>query len=172
KLRAEFSVPFLNSWVVVLDARGETLASWIGDAAGAGCKQSAAKRFPRSMATLIRQSLQVTESLEELERRWMKDPRNIQKFDNYSCRLPAMHAFARLREVCRQQSMDPRLSAEERNEFRLREFLARSEGRGHELDSGKGRSQFAQEGERLLVELADHLRSADLLSALFGSVYA
>ena len=27
-LRQEFAVPFLNSWVVVLDDKGETLASW------------------------------------------------------------------------------------------------------------------------------------------------
>jgi hypothetical protein len=77
ELRKEFNVPFLNSWVVVLDIKGETLASWIGDAAGAGCKQSSVGKFPSNMAALIRKSLRRTESLQELERQWRKDPRNL-----------------------------------------------------------------------------------------------
>ena len=37
---------------------------------------------------------------------------------------------------------------------------------------GKGRARFAAEGDKLLVELANHPRSADLPHALFGTAYA
>ncbi len=172
ELRKEFSVPYLNSWVVVLDAKGETCASWIGDAAGASCRESAAAKFPRKMAALIRRSLRVAESLQALERRWTKEPGNMAAFDAYAQRLQQMEAFVKLRQICAAQAENPGLNQAQRNEFRLREFLARASSTGRELQTRKGRARFALEGERLLVDLADHPRSADLPGALFASVYA
>jgi hypothetical protein len=172
ELRKEFSVPFLNSWVVVLDAKGETRASWIGDAAGAGCRNSETATFPSKMAALIRRSLRISESLEELERRWQKDPCNMAAFDAYEGRLNQMYAFVRRQQICAAQAQNPQLNEVLRNEFRIREFLARAYGNGPKLQSGKGRIRFALEGEKLLVELADHPKSADLPGALFAVVYA
>jgi len=172
ELRKEFSVPYLNSWVVVLDPRGETRASWMGDAAGGGCRQSATATFPRNMAALIRRSLKVTESVQELRRRWQKDPANLAEFDNYARRLQQMHAFDRLSQICSAQSKDVRLTEEQRNEFRVREFLARGYGQRRDFHTTKGRDSFALEGEKLLIELADHPRAADLPAALLRFVYA
>lgn len=171
-LRKEFFVPFLNSWVVVLDGKGETLASWIGDAAGAGCTRRSVSKFPAQMAARIRKSLRCKESLQEMERRWRKDPSDLAAFDAYSDRLQAMHAFDRLRQICQEQATDSQLSDQQRNEFRLRAFLARARGHGSELDTRTERARFASEGEKLLIELADHPRAADLPDALFIAVYA
>jgi hypothetical protein len=158
--------------VVVLDGKGETLASWIGDTAGAGCKQSAVSKFPCNLAALIRKSLRCTESVQELERRWRQYTTNLVAFDRFADRLEAMDAFERLRQICRRQAGDPQHSDERRNEFRIREFLARADGHGGELFTGRGRARFAREGEKLLVELADHPRSADLADVLFARTYA
>jgi hypothetical protein len=144
----------------------------MGDVAGAGCRESAAKKFPGSMARLIRKSLRVAESLEELERRWQKDIADLSEFDNYARRLQQMHRFDRLQEICRVQAENPRLTADIRKDFRVREFLARGSACRSDLHTSKGRARFARMGEKLLVELADHPKAADLPAALFGFVYA
>jgi hypothetical protein len=170
--RKEFDIPYLNSWVVVLDSKGETLASWVGDAAGGNCRKDGVAQFPANMAALIQKSLRGTESLQELERRWRQDPANLTEFDNYSRRLQRMHAFARLQRICAAQARDPLLGDEQRNDFRIREYLARGRAHNRDLHTEKGRARFAREGERLLVELTAHPRAAELPSALFGTVYA
>ncbi len=170
--RNEFDIPYFNSWIVVLDARGETLASWMGDAAGGECREDAAAKFPTNMVALIHQSLDVDETLQELERRWSRDPANLTEFENYSRRLQQMHAFATLQRICKSQARNPQLKEEQRNEFRIREYLARGSAHGRDLHTEKGRVRFAREGERLLAELAAHPRAADLPNALFGTVYA
>ena len=146
RLRKEFGVPYLNSWVVVLDAKREVLASWIGDVAGAGCRESAAVTFPGNMARLIRKSLRIADSLEELERRWQIDIGNLSEFDNYARRLEQMHRFDRLQEICRAQAENPRLTADIRKDFRVREFLVRGSACRSDLHTSKGRARFASEG--------------------------
>lgn len=165
-------MPYLNSWVVVLDPKGEVLASWVGDVAGGGCRESAAAMFPGNMARLIRKSLRVAESLEELERRWHKDIGNLSEFENYAGRLQQMHRFEDLQKICHVQAESPRLTADTRKDFRIREFLARGSACRSNLQTSKGRARFARAGEKLLIELADHPKAADLPAALFGFVYA
>jgi hypothetical protein len=172
ELRKEFGVPCGNSWVVVLDARGEILGSWMGDFAGTGCREDAAATFPRNLARMIRKSLKVTESLEELERRWQKEVGNLSEFDKYAWRLEEMQRFEKLREICRVQAGNPRLKADTRKDFRIREFLARGSTWSGDLQTEKGRERFARDGEKLLLKLADHPKSAALPAALFGMVYA
>jgi len=117
----------------------------MGDAAGSGCRESAAAKFPGSMARLIRKSLRIAESLEELERRWQKDIGDLSKFDSYARRLQQMHRFDRLQEICRVQAENPRLTADMRKDFRIREFLARGSACRSDLHTGKGRARFAHE---------------------------
>jgi hypothetical protein len=167
KLREEFSVPYLNSWVVVLDRRGETLASWIGDVAGACCTEESAGMFPGQLARLVRKSLRRTASVQELERHWRKSPGNLTAFDALATRLGEMCAFDRLRHLCREAAANPSLSEGERNDLRLQEFLAWSNGDQGGLHTRQGRTQFLREGENLLVELAHHPRAAELPEPLF-----
>jgi hypothetical protein len=172
ELPKEFDIPYWNSWVVVLDAGGETLASWIGDGAGGRCREDTVAKFPANLVALIEKSLRVGESLQELERRWQKAPANLEAFDKYSRRLQGMHAFGSLQRICMAQARNPRLGVEQRNEYRIREYLARGSAHVTSLHTEKGRARFALEGEKLLVELAAHPKTADLPSALFAIVYA
>jgi hypothetical protein len=170
EFRREFDIPFFNSWVVVLDARGETLASGFGSAGH--CNEDGLAKFAANMVALIQQRLRVGESLQELERRWRQAPADLDAFDNYAKRLRQMYAFATLQRVCASQAGNRALGEELRNEFRIREYLARGLAPGRQLHTEKGHLRFAREGERLLVELASHPRAADLPGALFRTVYA
>jgi len=68
-LRREFRLPYASvAWIVVLDARGETLAAFTADAAG-GCTKEDAAELPAKLAAMIDARLKRTESLQDLERR-------------------------------------------------------------------------------------------------------
>jgi len=171
-LRTEFAVPFLNSWVVVLDPKGETLASWIGDAAGGGCDKDRVDMFPTNLVGLIRRSLSRGETVEELERRWRENLGDREAFESLGERLEEMHRHGHLRQFCTEAATHPSLPEQHRNEYRLREFVARASDAGERLPTPAWRVKFVRDGERLLVELAGHPRSADLIDVLFASGYA
>jgi hypothetical protein len=170
--RKEFAVPFFNSWVVVLDSKGETLASWMGDTAGGGCDKDRVKEFPGNLVRLIRRSLSRCETVEELERRWRTDLGDVEVFELLSKRLGEMLRHSQLRRLCAETATDPSLPEQQRNEYRLREFVARASDISERRPSRASRSEFVRDGERLLVELAGHPRSADLVDALFARGYA
>lgn len=171
-LRKEFAIPFHNSWVVVLDGKGETLASCIGDAAGAGCKKSSADKFPLHLVRFVRQSLERGESVEELERCWKDRPGDAELFDALARRLAEMHAHGRLRQLCLEAAAHPELSGPQRDGFRIRAFVARASDHTERLSTRRARARFVREGERLLVELAAHPQAGDLVGALFSRGYA
>ena len=172
ELRKEFAVPYLNSWVVVLDGKGETLAGWIGDVAGAGCKKSSVGKFPLNLVRLVRKSLERGETVEELERRWKNRRHDTELFEGLARRLAEMHAYGRLRQLCLEAAADTELSGPQRDGFRIRAFTARASDPAERLSSRKARAQFVREGERLLVELAGHPQAAGLVGALFSRGYA
>jgi hypothetical protein len=172
ELRKEFAIPYLNSWVVVLDGQGETLASWMGDTAGAGCTQRSVGKFPRNLARLIREGLERSETLEELERRWKDHPHDMERFEALAHRLEEMEAHGKLRQLCREAAANPALSDRQRDEFRIREFTARASDPSERLSTRKARARFVREGEELLVELAAHPKAAELIHALFSRAYA
>jgi hypothetical protein len=171
-LRTEFAVPYLNSWVVVLDAKGETLASWIGDAAGGGCDKDKLALFPGKLVELIRRSLDQAESVEELERRWKADLSNADSFERLAERLAEMHRRHRLSQVCIDAAADPSLPEQKRNEYRLRAFIARASDHSERRFTPASKAKFVREGERLLIELAGHPKSTDLVDILFATDYA
>ncbi len=168
EMRKEFGIPYLNSWVVVLDAKGETLASWIGDVAGGGCNKRSVDKFPANLVKLIRSSLKRSETVEELERRWKCNQRDIQVFESLTSRLQEMDAYSRLRKLCQDAASNPALPKQRRDELRLRAFIARAE----ESSTLIARTRFVQDGEKLLVELASHPKASDLVDVLFSSGYA
>jgi hypothetical protein len=172
ELRQEFDIPFLNSWVIVLDGKGETLASWMGDVAGEGCTQRAAEKFPRNLVKFIRRSLERGETVEELERRWRNRPHDTERFEGLARRLAEMHAYGRLRQLCREGAANPELSQSQRDGFRIRAFIARASDNTERLSTRTARARFVREGEMLLVELAAHPQAAGLVGALFSRGYA
>jgi hypothetical protein len=171
-LRTEFAVPFLSSWVVVLDSRGETLASSFGDVAGGGCDQDRVKAFPGNLARLIRRTLTRRQTVEELERWWRAHPNNRTAFEKLRDRLSDMLLYGQLRRLCSEAATNRSLPKRRRNEYRLLEFVARASDSGEGWRTPESRAKFVRDGERLLIELAGHPRSADLVDALFASGYA
>jgi hypothetical protein len=172
ELRKEFAVPMLNSWVVVLDGKGETLASWVGDGAGHGCKKGSVDKFPRNLVKWIRISLERTETVQELERRWRRRPQDTDLFEAFAQRLQEMHAYRKLRQHCQEAMANPTLAQTQRDEFRIRAFTAWASDYNHNLSTPKARKQFVREGEILLLELAGHPQAAGLVYALFSRGYA
>jgi hypothetical protein len=172
ELRKEFAIPFLNSWVVVLDGKGETLASWMGDSAGAGCSKDSVDQFPRNLVRLIRESLKRAESVEELERRWRKSPRDMERLEAFARRLEEMDAYGKLCQLCQEALAIPGLSQPQRDELRIRAFTARASDPTQRRPTRKSRAEFVREAERLLVELAAHPRAAELVGDLFATGYA
>lgn len=172
ELRKEFSVPFMNSWVVVLDGKGETLASWIGDQAGADCDKRSVRLFATNLVNLVEESLQRGDSVQALERAWRKDPANREAFEPLAERLSEMHAYGKLQELCLEAAADPLLSKDDRQDYKLRAFLARANDHQGELSTQEGRARFIREGEKLLVSLAHHPKAVELPSALFFCGYA
>jgi hypothetical protein len=172
ELRTELAIPFLNSWVVVLDGKGETLASWIGDAAGHGCKKNSVDQFPRNLVRLVRKSLERSETVEELERRWKSRQHDTELFERLASRLAEMHAYDRVRQLCEEAAASPELSGPQRDGFRIRAFIARASDHAERLSTRKARAHFVREGEKLLVELAGHPKAAGLVGVLFARGYA
>jgi hypothetical protein len=172
ELRQEFAIPWLNSWVVVLDGKGETLASWVGDSAGAGCSKGSVARFPRNLVRLIRESMERGETVEELDRRWRKRPRDMERFEAFARRLEEMHAHGKLYERCQDALALPGLSGTQRDDLRLRAFAARASDHTQRPSTRKACAAFVREGERLLVELAAHPRAGELVGELFYTGYA
>jgi hypothetical protein len=171
KLRSEFGVRFGNSWVVVLDPKGETLASWIGDAAGAGCKKRSAEAFPQKFAEAIERCLTRRESLQELERRWRREPGNLTVFETLANRFQEMQAPDRLRQLCLEGAADASLREEQRQEFTLRAYIAKTRDFDATLRTREGRNAIIKEGEKLLLKYASHPRATDLPGALFWGGY-
>jgi hypothetical protein len=171
ELRTEFAIPFLNSWVVVLDGKGETLGSFIGDNAGTGCTAESSDRFPTNLAALIEQGLERQESVQELERHWRSNPRDAEAFNCLAERLQEMEASAKIRELCAEAAATRRLPRQLRDDFRLRAFIVRTSDRTEDLSDPDTRAAFVREGEKLLIAHAGHPRASELLPTLFYTGY-
>ena len=72
---------------------------------------------------LIQQSLERTESVQELERRWRKDEAVTATFEAFASRLEEMHGHARFRQVCDETAARPGLSKDKRDDFQMSPLL-------------------------------------------------
>ena len=94
----EFGVPYVSSWVVVLNNKGEVLASFQGDAVGAGCTKKTADKFPEMLARKIIDCVARTKSVVALEAQWKKT-RAETDFKTFVGRLVDMKAFAKAASI-------------------------------------------------------------------------
>ena len=99
----EFSVPYVSSWVVVLNDKGEVVASFQGDAAGAGCTKQTADKFPQMLVKKIDGCLARTKSVAALEARW-KETQADADFEKLIKLLVEMKAFRKAALVCEEHS--------------------------------------------------------------------
>lgn len=169
-LREEFGVRFGNSWVVVLDGKGEALAGWMGDWAGGDCDDNSTGAFARNFVVKVRTSLEQTDSVQELERRWQSAPADMAALDALTTRLSEMDAQDKIRQLCEAAAANGRLPRHVRDELRIRAFRARANVWEHTTDP-EAQARFMRDGETLLAEVAAHLRAAELVGALFHSGY-
>ena len=168
-LRAEFGIAWPNLWVIVLDAKGETLAGFMGDSVGrGGCTQDAAAGFPARLAGRIEDGLGRLQSVQALERGWIGHPGDAAAFQALRDRLRDLDQLPRLSGVCERVLGDPQLPGEVRDAVRIEAFLLRAQDpRG--CSDAACRNAFIEEGERLLIGIPRHPRSGEVVAALCRS---
>ena len=165
EIEKEFDIPYYNSWVVVLDAKGETLASYMGDTAGQGCTKESAGEFPAKFSRKIEESLKGTESLQAQERHW-RGTREQAAYDALLKRLQGMGALHRLAATADEAAADASLPGDLRDAARIDGFLARAQvGRTPENSQ-----RLLEEGERLLVASPGHARIPEVIRVLVGEL--
>ncbi len=169
-LRKEFGAR-ATSWVIVLDPKGELLDAGPADATGALKKQETLSGFPDLLADRIERGLGRQESLQELERRWSKDPKSESAFEALAARFEEMKLDTRLREACEKLAAFPGLPAARYSGALLRGYAVRSHEYGA-LGTAGERAKYAEEGERLIAEYAAHPAASRALQALFHGGYA
>lgn len=165
-LRREFDAR-ATSWVIVLDPRGELLDSRMADGTGALKNKETIDRFPDQFADRVEQGLQRKESLQDLERRWAKDPKEESGFEALAARLEDQSAYARVRDLCEKVAALPDLPADRRAGALLRGYAARPREYGV-LGTPEADSKFVQDGERLIADHASHPLASRALEALFA----
>jgi hypothetical protein len=170
-LRKEFDARG-TAWLIVLDARGELLEAGYADRTGAFKKKETAEKFADPFLDRVEKSLLRKESLQDLERRWIQDPKDEPTFAALASRLEEMAAFTRLREFCERAAAIPGLPAGYRADALLRAFAARPREFNSPPGTREGKERIVQEGERLIAEHASHPRCPDAVKALFTLGYS
>ena len=163
----EFGIEAQNSWFLVLDGKGETLARFSGDKAGAGCTKESASEFPAKIAAKLAEALKGSESVEELERRWQKDPAQAGLFDKLAARYDEMGATKRIAGLI--QALDGKdVPVSLRTGVRVFEFLTRWQSDPTLYSKAGAMRTYAEDGEKLLAEAPDHAKADDVVKALFN----
>ncbi len=140
----EFGVEPGAAWVVVLDGKGETLAS---------------AAAPKQLGDALDGWLKRTASLQALERSWKKDPK---KRDEYLARLDEAGAWEKSVPIWEGIANDPATPAADRDTARIRAFLAKRASHGEAWHA------LVKSGEALAVEFADHALGKEILAKLHG----
>jgi hypothetical protein len=168
----EFDISCGNSWVVVLDGKGETLDSFLGDLVGQGCTQESAGAFPVDLASRIEDCLRRTESLQELERRWLSQPWGGSKafigLEAYAKRAMEMSAIRHLAKRCDEVlTQCPPEEKEMRWLLRVMVYLARLQDNFGCIRQRESRDRLIEEGMELLLEQPAHPKAVEVSKALF-----
>lgn len=171
ELRKEFDIPYLNSFAIVLNPRGETMTSFMADTAGRGCTKESSDKFPEMVVAKIEDGLRKADSLQDLERRVESSPSDAAALKELQARIEEVTGFARLGRFLDKISVNPDLPAQVRADLRIQAFMARSRAPGI-FTSRESKTRLAEEGEKLLVDLADHPGAEPIASTLFNVAYA
>lgn len=170
ELRKEFDIPWRNSHVVVLDGKGEILASYLGDTAGKGCTKASAEKFPGMFAAKIDECLKRTASVQELERNFEKDPADETNFKSLQSRAEEMNRFGKLIELCEKILKNNNIDNDVRNALRIKSLLFKPRDRKNFMKA-EIVDEFVSQCEKLIIELSTHKEIKNLVSALFNSGY-
>src|SRR5262249_21908707 len=123
-LRKEFDAR-ATAWLIILDSRGELLDAGAADRAGAFKSKETAEKFAEPFLDRVEASLKRSESLQDLERRWTRDPLHESGFTAVISRLEEVGSYTRLREFCEKVAALPDLSPDRRADALLRAFAVK-----------------------------------------------
>ncbi len=164
ELRRRFDLADDLLWIVIRDARGETLDQFWADTATGPCAQEYVARFPELLVQRIRQGLGERVSVEEFERRW-RTSRSVADFDVWADRMEGLCRHRRLRETALGLAGDSDLGVA----ARVRACTTRvRDGRGF---LPPDRDAFIAEAETLLKEIGTHPKAGDVRGALVSGGY-
>lgn len=164
-LRSEFALPNFNAWIVVLDAKGETLDQFCPDT-DSECTEASKFLFPSKLVGRVERALREPLSVQELERRWRAKPHDAAAFEVLASRLDQMCQRRRLSTICTAALKQKELSPAARAMIELQAFLAEARDFVYENESGK--DALTRQGEVLLVRHPDHALAPSVQVALSG----
>ncbi|MBI3828492.1 MAG: hypothetical protein HY291_03190 [Planctomycetes bacterium] len=167
-LRGEFGVVGLYTWIVVLDGKGETLASYMADSTGLPCAEESKAVFPGLVAQRISKALEEKASLQALERAWRANPADAEALDALAkryldCSRPRVFA-----DLCEKELAHEKQDAPTRNRLRLYRFLAKTDP-FYAFGGGdpERKPALRAEAESLLFEFPTHPKAVNVEAALF-----
>lgn len=168
EFKKEFNTQYQCSWVIVLDGKGETLAIWAGDKAGAGCTKESANKFAGLFVNKVHESLGYTSSLQELERNFEKDVKDVGTFLSLTSRLEDMYDQKKLQTIYK--SIQDNEELKDSLVARVCSFKG-SNRNWKRLNNESGKAEYAEEGEKLIAELAEYPETKNILQNFFYTAY-
>ena len=156
---------------IVLDGRGELLSSIPADDVDSECTPESIARFPELFSARIRKALQEPATLQELERRWKKEPDQQVALDRYLQRLVDLSRERLAQSIAQGVAED----ASRTRKLRSLALAWTFEQRGIPLElfetPPERREAYIAEGESLLAEFADCRVAGVLLDGLLHNGY-
>lgn len=171
RLRAEFEIPSLNAWVVALDAKGETLSSFQVDSTSLGCTEESKRQFTDRLTAAIVRSLDLTESVQELERRWRAKPDDAAALEALAERTWSMFRPKSFAEFCQKEAANAAYAQATRDTLRIYAYLSKAHGwySFGSLGSADRKTQLREEGAKLLREFPGHPSATAVETAWFNT---
>lgn len=162
----EFNAPDagLWLWVVVLDAKGETLASFWGDKTGKACTKENVDKFPSMLVEKIEICMQRKQSVQELERIISKNPTDEAAFGKLADRLEENLTFGKLAKPCDEIASTKDIPTKTWENVEIRGFINKVQ------DNSQEHSKLIEEGEYLITK-APH-KCERIVKDLFYFVYS
>ncbi|MCW8130812.1 MAG: hypothetical protein KIS92_10715 [Planctomycetota bacterium] len=171
RLCAEFEIPCLSAWIVALDAKGETLASFLVDSTSLGCTEESKRQFTARLAAAIGKALDLTESVQELERRWRAHPDDAAALEALAERSWAMFRPKSFAEFCEKEAANAACAQATRDTLRIYAYLSKAHGwyAFGSLGNAGRKTLLREEGARLLRAFPGHPSAAAVEAAWFNT---
>jgi hypothetical protein len=162
-LSTEFRIETINAWFVILDAKGETIDRFCPES-DTECSRKSAQEFAPNIVARMKKGLAETSSLQELERRWRKQPSDLAARKDLVARLEKMALKREFPRLCKAALSDPSLPAGDKVAYELQVYFW--DTKDSVFFEEKERAAFLNRGEEMLSLHADHALAAELCDTL------
>ncbi|MFC1587071.1 hypothetical protein ACFL54_02070 [Planctomycetota bacterium] len=172
-LSREFNINVGNSWLIVLDGKGETLCSMIGDSLGPRTDRNDASKFPPSAIKTIEILLKRKDSLQALERKALSDPNDIDTFSKFRQRLGECDNHRKSAEFCNSVLQNPDLEDAKREFYEFHYIDSSAWNIFDEKDpySRQLHLNIAVKAEQFLVAYPHSENCEKIVSLMFRYIY-